>query len=48
MVAVLADKRLYTFIGGGPPTLAELRARYRRLAVGRSADGTEEWHNLDR
>lgn len=45
MVAVLGDERLYAFIGGQPPTLDELRARYRRLAVGHSADGSEEWHN---
>jgi RimJ/RimL family protein N-acetyltransferase/predicted N-acetyltransferase YhbS len=45
MVAVLADERLYSFIGGRPPSLNELRARYERLAAGRSADGTEEWHN---
>lgn len=46
MVWVLGDERLYAFIGGGPPTLDELRARYRRLVVGHSADGREEWHNL--
>ncbi len=45
MVDVLADERLYAFIGGKPPSLDELRDRYRRLAVGRSADGREEWHN---
>ena len=45
MVGVLGDERLYAFTGGQPPTLDELRARYRRLAVGRSADGSEEWHN---
>lgn len=45
MVAVLGDERLYEFIGGEPPTLAELRERYLRRAVGSSPDGTEEWHN---
>ena len=45
MVAVLADERLYRFIGGRPPSLDELRARYARLAGGRSPDGTEAWHN---
>jgi RimJ/RimL family protein N-acetyltransferase len=45
MVEVLADERLYAFIGGKPPSLDELRDRYRRLAVGRPADGREEWHN---
>jgi len=45
MVEVLSDERLYAFIGGQPPTLNQLRARYRRLAVGGSADGSEQWHN---
>ena len=45
MVDVLSDPALYTFIGGGPPGLRDLRRRYRRLAVGRSDDGTEAWHN---
>jgi RimJ/RimL family protein N-acetyltransferase len=45
MVAVLASPELYTFIGGRPPTLAELRTRYAAQAVGRSADGAEQWLN---
>ena len=45
MVGVLADARLYAFTGGCPPTRDELRARYERQSVGRSADGSEEWHN---
>jgi RimJ/RimL family protein N-acetyltransferase len=45
MVDVLADLRLYTFTGGGPPSRDELLARYVRQSVGRSADGSEEWHN---
>ena len=45
MVAVLAGDELYTFIGGTSPTLPQLRARYQRLVVGRSADGAQEWHN---
>jgi RimJ/RimL family protein N-acetyltransferase len=45
MVAVLGDERLYAFTGGRPPTLAELRARYAQLVVGRSPDGTEQWRN---
>lgn len=45
MVGVLDDERLYAFMGGRPPALAELRDRYRRLAVGGSADGNQEWHN---
>jgi len=45
MVAVLADPRLYAFIGGGPPSHDKLRAQYERQSVGHSADGTEAWHN---
>ena len=45
MVSVLAAPELYAFIGGEPPTADGLRARYERLAVGRSEDGTQEWHN---
>lgn len=45
MVVVLADESLYRFIGGHPPDLDELRARYGRLVLGHSADGTEEWRN---
>ena len=45
MVAVLADPGLHVFTGGEPPTLDELRGRYERQSAGRSADGTETWHN---
>ena len=45
MVEVLADDGMYEFTGGQPPTLAELRERYARLAVGQSADGSELWFN---
>ena len=45
MVGVLAAPDLYTFIGGEPPTLEALRARYARLAVGHSPDGLQEWVN---
>lgn len=45
MVDVLADPALYAFIGGEPPSLPDLRRRYRRLAVGGSADGQQAWHN---
>jgi RimJ/RimL family protein N-acetyltransferase len=45
MVDVLADERMYAFTGGGPLALEQLRERYRRLAVGRSADGSELWFN---
>lgn len=45
MVEVLQDERLHEFIGGRPLSLDELRRRYRRLAVGRSADGQQTWLN---
>jgi RimJ/RimL family protein N-acetyltransferase len=45
MVAVLAAPELYTFIGGEPPDLTALRARYARLAVGHSPDGSQQWVN---
>jgi RimJ/RimL family protein N-acetyltransferase len=45
MVGVLSGAALYTFTGGSPPGLGELRARYALLATGRSADGREEWRN---
>jgi RimJ/RimL family protein N-acetyltransferase len=45
MVSVLAAPELYAFIGGEPPDVEGLRARYERLAVGGSADGSQEWHN---
>ena len=45
MVHVLGDQRMYEFTGGRPLTLDELRARYRVLAGGRSADGREWWLN---
>ncbi len=45
MVDVLADPRLYTVIGGEPPTRDALLARYTRQVVGRSPDGTQTWHN---
>jgi RimJ/RimL family protein N-acetyltransferase len=44
MTAVLADERLYEFIGGRPPTVAELRERYLRLAAG-PAQPDEIWLN---
>jgi RimJ/RimL family protein N-acetyltransferase len=44
MVEVLADPRLHQFIGGHPATLAELRARYARLAAG-SPRPDELWRN---
>lgn len=45
MAPVLDDPDLHTFIGGVPATLAELRSRYSRQSVGRSADGRQLWFN---
>jgi RimJ/RimL family protein N-acetyltransferase len=45
MVGVLRDQQLHEFTGGRPLTLDEMRLRYRRLAVGRSADGKQTWLN---
>ena len=45
MASVLADPRLYTFIGGHPPDARQLRERYRHQLVGGSADGTQQWFN---
>lgn len=45
MVDVLSDERLYSFIGGHPPSLDSLRAQYRGMVVGRSPDRREEWLN---
>ena len=45
MAVVLGDERMYEFTGGAPLPVEQLRERYRRLAVGRSADGSELWFN---
>ncbi|GAA4558639.1 GNAT family N-acetyltransferase [Planotetraspora kaengkrachanensis] len=45
MAGVLADPALYAFIGGRPPSLDALRARYARLAAGHSPTGDQEWLN---
>ena len=45
MITVLDDARMYEFTGGRPPSLDQLRERYRRLAVGQSADGSQQWLN---
>ena len=45
MAALLDDERLHEFTGGQPATRDDLRARYRRLAVGGSADGSGIWYN---
>jgi RimJ/RimL family protein N-acetyltransferase len=41
----LDDARLHAFTGGAPLSLDALRARYARLATGRSPDGRETWAN---
>jgi RimJ/RimL family protein N-acetyltransferase len=45
MAVVLGDVRMHEFTGGAPLTLEQLRGRYQLLAVGRSADGSEQWLN---
>jgi len=45
MTPLLDDNDLYTYIGGRPATLDELRDRYRRQSVGRSAEGDQGWLN---
>jgi RimJ/RimL family protein N-acetyltransferase len=45
MVGVLDDEEMYAFTGGCPPSLDQLLDRYRRLTVGHSADGSEQWLN---
>lgn len=45
MVSVLADEDMYAFTGGEPPTLEQLRSRYRQQVVGRSPAGDEWWLN---
>jgi RimJ/RimL family protein N-acetyltransferase len=42
---VLNDTRLYTYTGGAPQTLEDLRTRYLRLETQRSPDGSEAWLN---
>ncbi len=44
MVPVLADESLYHFIGGSPPSLNQLRARYRAQVKG-SPSPEQVWHN---
>jgi RimJ/RimL family protein N-acetyltransferase len=44
MATVLADPDLYTFIGGSPPTVAALRARYELIIAG-SFDPDVSWCN---
>lgn len=45
MAPVLDDPALHTFIGGAPATLEDLRGRYSRQSIGRSADGSQLWFN---
>ncbi|MFI7387345.1 GNAT family N-acetyltransferase [Streptomyces sp. NPDC049813] len=42
---LLGDARLHTWIGGAPPTPAELEQRYRRQVLGHSPDGRHGWLN---
>lgn len=42
---IYRDERMYAFTGDPTPTIEDLRARYRRIAVGRSGDGRQEWRN---
>ncbi len=44
MVAVLADRSLYEFTGGEPPTVSELVERYRQQTAGPGTPG-EHWCN---
>jgi RimJ/RimL family protein N-acetyltransferase len=44
MAPVLGDERLHEFIGGRPPTAAELRERYEALAAG-SPESAVTWLN---
>ena len=44
MMSILADRGLYRFTGGGPPTLRDLEARYRSQVSGPSS-GSDVWHN---
>ena len=44
MVTVLADRDLYAFTGGEPPTLKQLQELYRRQSAGSRREG-ETWHN---
>jgi RimJ/RimL family protein N-acetyltransferase len=45
LAPVLGDADLHRFIGGKPPGLEELRARFERQARGRSPDGQALWCN---
>jgi RimJ/RimL family protein N-acetyltransferase len=44
-VTVFDDARLHTYIGAAPATYDQLRSRFARQVLGRSADGAEDWLN---
>ena len=44
LAAAMADPGLFTFIGGAPPMVGELRRRVRRYRAGPRTSG-EAWHN---
>jgi RimJ/RimL family protein N-acetyltransferase len=44
MTAVLSDREVYRFMGGDPPTVEQLEARYRAQIAG-SPRPSEVWHN---
>ncbi len=45
MADVLADPRLYEYVGGTPPSAAGLEKRYALQVAGRSPDGRHGWLN---
>ena len=45
MFEVLADLRLYEYIGGAPPSPAQLKTRYALQVAGHSPDGRHGWLN---
>jgi RimJ/RimL family protein N-acetyltransferase len=45
MVEVLADRRLHEYVGGTPPSRAELERRYALQVVGHSPDQRNGWLN---
>jgi RimJ/RimL family protein N-acetyltransferase len=45
MISVLGDPKAYAYMGGDPPSLEELRARYARQVAGQSGDGSQGWLN---
>lgn len=45
MLGVLADPRIYDYMGGEPPTALTLARRYRAQVVGHSTDGCAGWLN---